>query len=431
VNAVRYFLFLASAVAALSFASSADDDVVFRSDVSLVRVDAQVVDAGNHAITHLRMEDFVLREEGRPQPIRNFASEEMPVDVLFLLDVSASMRPHVQRIAGASGQALTVLGKDDRMGIMVFDRSTRVRLRFSSSRSEVQREFDRLLRDERFNGGTDITRGMLDAADYIRREGRREARRAIVILTDDQTELERDDVAVMRALTRADAVMCALIAPDATQYGRYPNGGGGGQRRGTWGGGPGLGGGLGGPLGGIILGPRGGGGPYGGSRYPGGGGTGGPHTQSAGTSEIARDSGGDSMSVDGASALEDTLSRIRQRYALYFNLPEGVKAGQERNIEVDLTPAARRRYSDAEIRYRRVYMTPDGGPGVSPPKVTRAPSNRDYSTSQDSAASSVDRSSTATQDAPVRRRRVAVNEDGSAIGSSANDGPISAPDQQH
>src|SRR5579864_3822961 len=305
-----------------------DDEVVFRSDVSLVRVDAQVVDGSNRAIVRLNAEDFILRQDGRVVPIRNFASEDMPLDVLFLLDVSASMRPHVQRIADASGQAMTVLGKDDRMGIMVFDRSTRVRLPFNSSRQEVQRGFDRLLRQEGFNGGTDITRGMLDAADYIRREGRRDARRAIVILTDDQTELERDDQAVGRALARADAVMCALIAPDAGQYGGYPGGGGGGQRRGTWGSG---GGGVGGGIPGVIFGPRGGGGgPYGGRR--GGGGMGG-HTQSAGTSEIARDSGGDSMSVNDASALEETLSRIRQRYTLYFNLPEGVQPGQERNIE--------------------------------------------------------------------------------------------------
>ena len=158
---------------------------MFRSDVSLVRVDAQVVDRVNRAITDLRVDDFVLHEGGRLQPIRNFASEDMPVDILFLLDVSASMGPHVQRIADASRQALMVLGTSDRMGIMVFDRSTRVRLRFSGSRLELQRELDHLLRQERFNGGTDITRAMLDAADYIRREGRRDARRAIVILTDD------------------------------------------------------------------------------------------------------------------------------------------------------------------------------------------------------------------------------------------------------
>jgi von Willebrand factor type A domain len=314
----------------------------------------------------------------------------------------------VERIADASGQALTVMGKDDRMGIMVFDRSTRVRLAFSSSRSEVQREFDRLLSQERFNGGTDITNAMLDAAGYIRREGRREARRAIVILTDDQTQLERDDAAVSRALTRADAVMCALIAPDAMQNRRYP---GGGQRRGTWGGGPGVGG----PLGGIILGPRGGGGRSGGS----GGGMGGSRTHSAGTAQIARDSGGDSMSVDDASALEETLSRIRQRYALFFHLPEDVRPGQERNIEVDLTPAARRRFADAEVRYRRVYMTPDGGASPPPTTVTSAP--RDGVTSRPTAS--------AVEDTPVRRRRVAVNEDGSAIGDPTNDGAGTSPHQ--
>jgi len=404
--------------ATLILGAPADDEVVFRSDVSLVRVDAQVVDSSNRAITHLNLEDFILREDGRVVPIRNFASEDMPVDVLFLLDVSASMRPHVQRIADASGQALTVLGKDDRMGIMVFDRYTRVRLPFNNSRQEVQRGFDKLLRQEGFNGGTDITRAMLDAAAYIGREGRRDARRAIVILTDDETELNRDDQAVGRALARADAVMCALIAPDAWQHGRYPGGGGGGQRRGTWGSG---GGGIGGGIPGVIFGPRGGGGPYGGSRYPGGGGMSGGHTQSAGTAEIARQSGGDSMSVNDASALEETLARLRQRYTLYFNLPDGVKPGEERNIEVDLTPSAHRRHADAEVRYRRVFMGSRSATDASPVHVTRAPSDTGYSTSPVS-------SSDPTAATTTHRRRVAVNQDGSAIsGPTTDDGAPAGP----
>ncbi|MBZ5608231.1 MAG: VWA domain-containing protein [Acidobacteriia bacterium] len=417
IKAVSAVLLASASVCLLS--AEPQDPIVFRSDVSLVRVDAQVVDGGNRAITHLRAEDFVVREEGRTQPIRNFASEDMPLDVLFLLDVSGSMRPHVQHIADASGQALTVLGKDDRMAIMVFDRSTRVRLPFRSSRQEVQSEFDRLLRQERFNGGTDITRGMLDAADYIRREGRRDARRAIVILTDDQTEFDRDEEAVSRALARADAVLCALIAPDAMQGRQYP-GAGGGQRRGGGGGGPRIGGG--GPLGGIIWGPRRGGGPYGGGPASGGGGMGAPRTKSAGTSQIARDSGGDSMSVYDASSLEETLARLRQRYALFFNLPEGVEAGLERNIQVDLAPEARRRYPDAEVRYRRAYMTPDGGARSTPTMVTHAPSDRGYSTSQPDYAPS--------DPPPVRRRRVAVNEDGSPIGPSTDQVPGSTPSSQ-
>jgi|GEM_PF-436610 len=356
-------------------ALAADGDIVFRSDVSLVRVDAQVVDRDNRTITGLRAEDFILHDEGQPQRIGNFASENMPLDVVLLLDVSASMRPHVERVASAARQALQVLRNNDRVAIMVFDRSTRLRLPFRNSRDDVEREFASLLKEENFQGGTDITRGLLDAAEYVERQGRRDARRTIVILTDDQTEYNRDVEGVSRALTRADAVLSLLLAPDAMANRSRGMGGGrqggsgplpGGSSGGTW---PGTGP-LGGPLGGIILGRRG---PAGGQ----GPGTRGRHTQSAGTAEIARRSGGDNMPVDDASALETTLARIRQRYALHFSLPEGAKPGQERAIEVELAAAARQRYPDAEVRYRRVYLVPtsmadaSSMAGTAPTVITR------------------------------------------------------------
>jgi VWFA-related protein len=356
-------------------ALAADGDVVFRSDVSLVRVDAQVVDRDNRTITGLRAEDFILHDEGQPQRIGNFASENMPLDVVLLLDVSASMRPHVERVASAARQALQVLRNKDRVAIMVFDRSTRLRLPFRNSRDDVERELDSLLKEESFQGGTDITRGLLDAAEYVARGGRRDARRAIVILTDDQTEYNRDVEGVSRALTRAEAVLSLLLAPDAMANRSRGMGGGrqggsgplpGGSSGGTW---PGTGP-LGGPLGGIILGRRGPGGRQ-------GPGTRGPHTQSAGTAEIARRSGGDNMPVDDASALETTLARIRQRYALHFSLPQGAKPGQERAIEVELAAAVRQRYPDAEVRYRRAYLVPtsmadaSSMAGTEPTVITR------------------------------------------------------------
>src|SRR3979411_2210320 len=139
-----------------------------------------------------------------------------------------------------------------------------MRLQFRKSRERVERAFEYMLTQETFNGGTDITRGILDAADYIVREARPNARRAIVVLTDDQTERNRDVEGVSRALTRADAVLSLLLAPDAMAYG-HPGAGGGRRGGGTWPGGSSGGGtwpGAGGPLGGIILGRRGG--PYGG-----------------------------------------------------------------------------------------------------------------------------------------------------------------------
>ncbi len=54
------------------------------------------------------------------------------------------------------------------------------------------------------------------------------------------------------------------------------------------------------------------------------------------------------------------LRRIRERYALYFYLPEGMQPSEEHSVEVLLTDAARRRYPGAEVRYRRSYLAPSG-----------------------------------------------------------------------
>ena len=428
---------LVAAVAGMS--APAGDDIVFRSDVSLIRVDAQVVDKSNRAITGLQKEDFVLRENGQPREIKNFASEDMPMDVVLLLDVSGSMQPHIQRLSQASHQALQALGEGDRVAIMVFDRSSRVRMQFQSNWTVVERELENVLNQESFDGGTDITRGLLDAASYIGKAGRANARRAIVILTDDQTERDRDDQGVGQALIRADAVLSALIAPDAMRSyggmgGGYPRGGGHPRSGGGW---PGAGGGMGGTMGGIILGRRGGyGSGYPGSRYPGGGYPGGggggypgggypsgggqgpvimgrARTHSAGTAEIARQSGGDSMSVDEASALENTLLRLRQRYTLHFSLPETEQAKTDPRIEVALADTAGRRYAGSEVRFRRVFNNRDGANGSNPVVISRTPASSGNSNPAASSTSSP--SDTAQPSSGGRRRRPAVNEDGTRI----------------
>src|SRR5690606_29226207 len=143
------------------------------------------------------------------------------------------------------------------------------------------------------------------------------------------------------ALSQADAVLSALISPDAMgNMIPFPRSGGSGWPGGngrngqTW-----PGGNRGGVRfpGGVIIGGGGGrnrtgypGGYPGGGRFPGGGYPGnGPvvmvETQSAGTTEIAEGSGGDSIPVHAASSLETTLSRLRQRYSLYFQLPADAK----------------------------------------------------------------------------------------------------------
>ena len=58
---------------------------VFRSDVSMGRIDTVVMDRSQHPIGGLSKEDFLLRQDGRLIPIRDLAYEDLPVDVLLLL----------------------------------------------------------------------------------------------------------------------------------------------------------------------------------------------------------------------------------------------------------------------------------------------------------------------------------------------------------
>jgi VWFA-related protein len=397
------FWICCSLLAAAGCARAADDQStpVFHSDVSVGRIDALVLDRSQHPISDLVKEDFTLRQDGKPIPIREAGFESLPVDVLLLLDVSGSMQVHVQRVADASHEALAVLGNQDRVAIMVFDTHTRVRLPFKEDLGEVERKLDDVVRSERFNGGTNINGALMDAAAYMEREERRQARHAIVIVTDDQARA-CDQIRVQAALDKADAVLMVLLAP--AWEGPYSTGPvpGGGRTGGQppMSGQPPLsrpwpGGGIGG-LGGVIWAPRR-------SPMPGappvtvGGTMVGMH---AGAPEIARASGGDSLSINDAGAVETTFERIRKRYAIYFHLPEGMDAG--RGMELDLTDAARRRHPDASMQYRQITLAKDGArPGLISRVAAHPPTGRDPEpASSDSTAESTDTSPTTAHRRP-------------------------------
>jgi hypothetical protein len=111
------------------------------------------------------------------------------------------------------------------------------------------------------------------------------------------------------------------------------------------------------------------------------------------------------MSVDDASALEDTLARLRQRYALYFYVPDGATAAPG-SVEVGFSQEARIRFHDADIHYRRVYMAGGKGGGseqAGPTLVRRA--NPTYSSQPDPAPTLPETTST------PKGRRVMVNDD--------------------
>ena len=152
---------------------------------------------------------------------------------------------------------------------------------------------------------------------------------------------------------------------------------------------------------------------------------GGSRTHPAGTSEIARQSGGDSLGVDDASALEDTINRIRQRYALHFHVDEGVKPGQEGKVEVTLAQNAQIRHSDAEVRYRRTYVNSDGGVDERP-VITRSPKRMPGEVARPEVTQTAPDRSEPT----VTRRRPAVSERTGSYGANPSAATVPPEDAQ-
>jgi Ca-activated chloride channel family protein len=71
----------------------ADEPFIIKSDVELVLLDVAVKDNRGAFITGLDRQNFEVFEEGRPEPITQFASVDVPVTVGLVVDNSGSMRP--------------------------------------------------------------------------------------------------------------------------------------------------------------------------------------------------------------------------------------------------------------------------------------------------------------------------------------------------
>jgi hypothetical protein len=72
---------------------------------------------------------------------------------------------------------------------------------------------------------------------------------------------------------------------------------------------------------------------------------------------VADATGGDALKFLDPKDPLDLLTPMRQRYVLWFRQPEGVAAGEERKISVELSPEVRKRYPDAVVKARSGYVT--------------------------------------------------------------------------
>ncbi|MGH9763626.1 MAG: hypothetical protein ACREAC_22570, partial [Blastocatellia bacterium] len=84
--------------------SEKDQTIKLNSD--LVVVNASVVDVSGKNIQELRKPDFRIEEDGKPQTIDSFASDEAPFAAAILIDMSGSMEYKFGMVRGAAAAFL-------------------------------------------------------------------------------------------------------------------------------------------------------------------------------------------------------------------------------------------------------------------------------------------------------------------------------------
>ncbi|HEU5239865.1 MAG TPA: VWA domain-containing protein [Pyrinomonadaceae bacterium] len=99
-----------------------EGDVV-RVETRLVTVPAVVTDKTGHPISSLKLENFAVLEDGKPQTLTNFSTTEAPFEIALLLDTSGSTRQELGLIRDAANEFLSALRTGDRVAIVGFNNS--------------------------------------------------------------------------------------------------------------------------------------------------------------------------------------------------------------------------------------------------------------------------------------------------------------------
>jgi hypothetical protein len=276
----------------------AQDDVIFRSGVSLVRVDAEAVDTSGHVVPGLTKDDFRVLDEGVAQPLVNFSFDVEPLDLILLFDTSGSMNRKLLNVVRAAELGFDELHRTDRICVRSFTADSAEMQPFTSDLRAVNEAILLRVVSGRFGGQSRLEPAADEAALRFRKEPTTHRKRAILIITDKSGGRAGDEKSIVRDLWNSDAVLSELILDR------------GGQTK--------------------LL--------------------------EKGTNGIVDQTGGATIvaGVPG-DAFRDSVHYVRSGYTMYYSAPDAAP-GSERSLQVELTAEAAKRLPNVRVRARSGYI---------------------------------------------------------------------------
>jgi len=172
-----------------------------RVDVDVVQVTVTISDGHGKFIAGIPQSAFHVSEDGRPQTVTHFASENVPLELIVAIDISGSMTPAMPRVKTAVKQFLREVPARDPVTLLGFNDIIFPVTRSKTDPADRIRAVDRLAPW----GSTALYDVILRGIEML---GTRAGRKALVIFTDGEDQGSHATIAaVERRLQSSDVTL--------------------------------------------------------------------------------------------------------------------------------------------------------------------------------------------------------------------------------
>jgi Ca-activated chloride channel family protein len=158
---------------------------VFRSGAELVALTVAVTDRDQHFVRGLTATDFAVYEDGVRQDVSFFAASEAPLDLMLLIDSSASMTQKIKEAQEAALGFLRTLRPGDRGAVVSFNDGVQVRQGLTKDRDALEAA----VRSTGAHGATALNNAIYVALKEFGRSAKQGGdirRQAIAVLSDGE-----------------------------------------------------------------------------------------------------------------------------------------------------------------------------------------------------------------------------------------------------
>ncbi|MBI4487239.1 MAG: VWA domain-containing protein, partial [Acidobacteria bacterium] len=170
-------------------------------DVDVVQVTVTVFDEAGRFVRGLPRSAFHVAEDGQPQAVAHFASDDAPLELIVAIDISASMTAALPKLKTAVKQFLAAVPAGNQVTLLGFNSNIFALTRKTVNPADRVRAVDRL----GSWGSTALYDAIVRGVDML---GRQTGRKVLVVFTDAEDQGSHASLAdLQRRLQSSDVTL--------------------------------------------------------------------------------------------------------------------------------------------------------------------------------------------------------------------------------